>query len=198
MAGLIVLGLAGAYVALFWLITAKANGWGKRIGVLAVAIAIPFWEFPFGYWTLLQHCKLESGIHVGNEFTPSDSILFFNYAYKPAEAAALGYKTIEYLSQGNVIRYTRVGEELEKSTHRQPTSKISYRAEGWQELPWGVARYDYLVTRLADGKVVARQTDFNWSGLYWERALRVWITPQPRCEGAMNASLLRSLPKAKQ
>jgi hypothetical protein len=194
--GLIFFGVVIAYVALFWGVAAKVKSALARVATIAVALLIPFWEFPIGYWNLHLHCRNESGNHISKEFAPSPSIVLdFTFPQRPREVMTLGFDIVEYASGNKITRYAKSGDGMTETIHEAAISQIEYRREIVKPLPWNLERYDHVVARRSDGKIVARQTDFNWRGTWWEKLLNARVLPGGQCAGARDTALISALPR---
>ena len=74
MLSLIILVVAGAYVGLWYLlIRALPNRWAKAI-VALVALYLPFWDVPYGYYNFRALCSEEGELHVLRKVSPQTSI----------------------------------------------------------------------------------------------------------------------------
>jgi hypothetical protein len=198
MAGLIVIGVVVAYVAIFWFVIAKARNRGERISAIVIALLIPFWDLPIGYLNFYQHCSQEGGIYIDKEFRAPDSILIGeSSAYRPDTVLKLGFKTVEFKDREDIIRFTAGVDKVAKSIHTTPISLLKIEYSGHKLLPWNLVRTEQIVTRLKDGKVVAKQTDFSWRGMWWEVSTRVHVISPTQCYGVREKSLLASLREAK-
>ncbi len=171
MIGLTVLAVIAIYIGVFAYIVVHARNRAEKIAAIAVALAVPFWDLPIGYLNFYRHCSQEGGIYVSNEVPASDAILIDSSAgYTPEEITRFGFKIVEYVSRDETIRYTAERNGLNKSIHTTPVSKIKIQFSGHQTLPWNLVRTEYIVSRLDNGKVVAKQTDFYWRGMWWQVA----------------------------
>lgn len=191
MAGLLILGGAAAYVALWWFVISKARNRGERVSAVVIALLIPFWDLPFGYFNFYRLCSQEGGLHVDKELRAADSILLAeSTAYRPEDVLKLGFKTVEFMSRGQVIRYSSSPAGVLRTTHTQAISPLVYEFSSNKPLPWNVVRSDYEVKRIGDGKILARQTDFGWNGMWWESNFRVQVTSARHCSGVPSKSVL--------
>ena len=198
MIGLLVLGAAAMYVALWWFVISKARNRGERISAVVVALLIPFWDLPIGYINFYKHCSQEGGIYIDKEFRAPDAILIGeSSAYRPDTVLKLGIKTVEFKDREDIIRFTLDANKVARSIHTTPISALKIENSGHKLLPWNLVRTEQIVTRLKDGKVVAKQTDFSWRGMWWEVSTRVHVISPAQCSGVREKSLLASLMEAK-
>ena len=194
MIGLLVLGGAAAYIAIFWFVIAKARNRGERISAIVVSLLIPFFELPFGIINFYRHCSLEAGIHRYEDLRSIDAVLIDGSAgYRPEELLKLGFKTVEYRNRGEIVRVAFDSNKLSKSVHPTPISAHLYESSYNKKLPWNIYRNDQSVTRLSDRKVVARRTDFSWGGLWWEAFTGMRVVSPIQCSNVPQRSLLASL-----
>ena len=168
MIGLLVLGGAAAYVAIFWFVIAKARNRGERISAIVVALLIPFWDLPFGYANFYRHCSNEGGVRVSKNLQANTILVDQSAGYTPEEILKLGFKSVEYLATDKVIRYEPALKGVTKSTHPSPLSTLRVHSPGSKPLSWNLIRHDYFVSQIDGGQVVASQTDFEWRGMWWQ------------------------------
>jgi len=191
MAGLLIIGAAVAYVGIFWFLAAKAQIIGVRILTILIALAIPIWDMPIGLLKVHQLCSSEGGVHTDKDLQPTDSILVDeNAGIRPADVLKVGFKTVEYISREGVLRYSMTATGLSSSLHSVPVSTLKYQFGGQKLLPWNLTRTDFLISRLSDNRVVARQTSFGWRGTWWEVASRIQVTSVGACPGVWDKPLL--------
>ena len=194
MIGLLVLGGVAAYVALWWFVISKARNRSERISAIVIALLIPFWDLPISYLKFIKLCSEEGGIHINKDFRPTNSILIAEgTGYRPENVLKLGFTTAEFVFREQIVRYSDDGKGIVKSSHTTPNSALKFQFLGQRMLPWRLTRTDYVVTRVDDGQVVARQTDFGWLGMWWEVALGIRFTSGNRCAGVWDRELLAAL-----
>src|SRR5713101_5452421 len=125
MIGLTVLAVIAIYIGVFAYIVVHARNRAEKIAAIVVALAIPFWDLPFGYFNFYRHCSQEGGLHVSNDLPALNAILIDpSVGYRPEDVLRFGFKAVEYANRGETIRYTADGGGLSKSTHPRPISAI--------------------------------------------------------------------------
>ncbi len=169
MIGLTVLAVIAIYIGVFAYIVVHARNRAEKIAAIVVALAIPFWDLPFGYFNFYHHCSQDGGLHISKDLPALNAILIDpSVGYRPEDVLRFGFKTVEYANSSETIRYTADASGLSKSIHSAPISPIKIQYSGNQMLPWNLIRSDYIVSRVDNGQVIARQTDFKWRGLWWQ------------------------------
>jgi hypothetical protein len=167
--GLAVIAGLALYIGIFWLIVrALKQRWAKALAVV-IAVAIPFWDLPFGYLSFQQDCKQYGGLHVFEKVSPATAIFIDRHiGYTPDQLKRFGFKVIEYGEPGNITRYTAAKDGYIKSTDQTAISKVMVHFQPNQQLPWHVVRRDYLASNVETKSVIARYTDIRWLGMWWQ------------------------------
>jgi len=198
MIGLTVLAVIAIYIGVFAYIVVHARNRAEKIAAIVVALAIPFWDLPFGYFNFYRHCSQEGGIHLSKELPPSSAILVDSSSgYTPNQVLRFGFKAVEYEASGQIIRYVRESQDIVKSTHAAPISALRVIFAGHKILPWNLTRTDYVVTRLDNGQVVASQTDFQWRGMWWQVASAPLLGDGGRCRRPSDEPMLAVIARTK-
>jgi hypothetical protein len=191
MIGLTILAVIAVYIGVFAYVVVHARNRAEKIAAIAVALAIPFWDLPFGYFNFYRHCSQEGGVHVGVNIPPATSILVDSSSrYTPNEILRFGFKVVEYEAPGEIVRYTRESKGLTKSIHATPMSNIKIKFAGHKNLPWNLIRSDYVVTRLDNEQIVASQTDFQWRGMWWQVSAAPLLGYGSQCLGEKDKPML--------
>jgi hypothetical protein len=189
--GLLILGGIVAYVWFFWVIATRFKSFWARAATTLVALLIPFWDFPIGLANFYQHCARDGGIKVEKDFHLGDSILLGKGGrFRPEELIKVGFKTVEFENRNEIIRYTATENGLVKSTQTHSISPIRYESSGWESMPWNLQRLENVIKHVADGKIVAKRTDFSWDGMWWERHVGFRGSPWSHCGAVPQKSLL--------
>jgi hypothetical protein len=177
--GITILAVVGIYVGVVgWLVTSvvKSN-WG-RVAVVMTALAIPFWDWPYGYYNFRHTCDREGGLRLYEKFEPTTHV-FFDYPIHPESVIRHGFQTVEYRSGSEVRRYS-AGERT-TSIHKSPVSLIKLSVIPNQEAKANLIRRDYIATRISDSRLLAKYSDFRWEGLWWQRAIAPLLGDGGRC-----------------
>src|SRR6185436_10438805 len=66
-------------VAAIWALIAAViarfiPNWPGRIAFFAIAVALPFWELPYGYYNFQRLCRNETALIVSEKVLPQDSV----------------------------------------------------------------------------------------------------------------------------
>jgi len=160
-------GLIAAVIARF------IPNWPGRIAFFAIAVALPFWELPYGYYNFRKLCVAEARLLVFEKIPPQESVCVRDLdsgIYSGLIRA--GFRRIEVTdrtddpkrdaSSGRVFRIPRPSI--------QSTYCLAFQSNN--ALPWRVLRNDVLIARATDDKVVARQSRFSWEGMWWQEQAR--------------------------
>ena len=191
MVGLAVLAGVAIYIAVFWfLVRALKRKWAKGFAIL-VALAIPFWDLPVGYYNFYSQCARDSGLQVAKNLSPSESILIDSSAgFTPEEASRFGFKVVEYESGGQILRYTKDGNRLSRSTHATPVSRFKIQLTDNELLDWHLVRSTYFATRLDSKETVARQVTYRWLGMWWQAAAGTFFGSGTECGVSQAPSIM--------
>ena len=184
MIGLIVLAVVVVYIAFWWFAFKRVGRWWQKTAVVLVALAIPFWEVPIGYTNLLIHCSSEGGVRVSKSLKPVDSILMDpSAAYAPEQIFGFGFKAAEYIREGKTFRYVPSPKGRSSSVHEAPISTVKVHSSGRRALPWKLMRWDYFVSDIKTGEVLASATTFRWGGLWWQELASPLLGDGTYCPG---------------
>ena len=167
--------------------------WPGRIAFFAIAVALPFWELPYGYYNFQKLCREEVGLQVSEKILPQE-IVCADYPYVTLHGELLksGFASVETRSKaGEINRYaTRPDGGIEKLEQQKLTSNYCLTFVNNIQLPWRVLRHDQLVARANDGRIVARQSRFTWSGMWWQEDGRPIFGRGGDCSDKGNRSIL--------
>jgi hypothetical protein len=172
MLSLIILVVAGIYVGLWYLlIRALPNRWAKA-GVALVAIYLPFWDVPYGYYNFHTLCADEGGVHVSAKVSPQTSVYLDRSSLRTeqerARMFARGFSLIEMHSpDGSSMSFSKSSAgQSQGDSISAPTSTYGIRAEMNKRMPWGVVRHDQVLFVRESNQFVARNSEFAW---------RIWL-----------------------
>jgi hypothetical protein len=147
--------------------------WPGRIAFFAIAVGLPFWELPYGYYNFVKLCKDEGGLRVFAEIAPQRTIC----ADYPFDASAqtlnrFGFATVEARSKtGEVIQFIgAASESIPQTKAKSVSSDYCVTFVNNNVLPWRVYRHDFVILRSKDGSIVARHSVFDWAGMWWQQA----------------------------
>ena len=172
MVGLATLALIVAYVAVCWLIVKQFRSGLRRVLAGIVAIAIPFWDLPFGYLNFKEHCSRDGGLHVVQKIAPQRAICTEpSFRNSPQILLRKGFEVVEFRDKQKTVRYQNsTAGGLEAST--VPTLVSAYCLSVGKNVPvkWNTVQRDVVARDVASGAVVARYTAFSWHGGWWKPA----------------------------
>jgi hypothetical protein len=160
--------------------------WPGRIAFFAIAVALPFWELPYGYYNFEKLCKEQAGLKT---FEPIQPQRFVCVAY-PFDSGApfllkAGFSVVEARDKtGNVNRISRAPSgEFESAKLNRVTSEYCITYAFVRGLPWRVMRNEMTVSRESDQKLVARHSEFVWFGMWWQEAATPVLGRGGQCRG---------------
>jgi hypothetical protein len=163
--------------------------WPTKIIVFALLVGIPFWELPFGYQNFQASCKAAKKVQVIEAISPQSGVCV-DYPFDDAAKAALksGFARVEARGKsGDVREYVAVptadlpGGRKDRVTAGYCISSVLNIRE-----PWRVWRHDHVVRRVSDEAVVARQSRYSWSGMWWQDAASPVLGRGGTCSGPLN------------
>ena len=194
MIGLAVLAGIAIYIAVWWLLVSSLKRTWAKAAAIVIALAIPFWDFPIGYYNFERHCSAEGGLRVVSKFPPSDSILLDqSTGYRPEDLVRYGFKTIEYRTKNGAIeRFTLESRKFSKTLDSAPKSTIKVLFVGHKTLAWHLIQSEMVAQRVGDGQIVARHNTFLWAGVWWQAAAAPFFGYGARC-GETDAPLVSTV-----
>jgi hypothetical protein len=147
--------------------------WPGRIAFFALAVGIPFWELPYGFYNFQKLCRDETNLKVFEKIPPQESVCieYFDLGlYRQLVQA--GFTRIEITGRSdNAKQYAASGRVL-LTNRDQAASSCCIVFKSNISLPWRVLRTDILIEGTRDRRVVARQSDFYWAGMWWQEQAR--------------------------
>jgi len=143
--------------------------WPGRIAFFAIAVGLPFWELPFGYYNFRLLCNEQGRLQVFETIRPQNSICvgdldsgsfsgLIRAGFSRIEVTGRSDDPARDLSSGRVIRIPK----------REIKSEYCLEYPANKSLPWRVLRNDVLIVRASNDKVIARQSQFQWAGMWWQ------------------------------
>lgn len=176
MLSLIILVVAGAYVGLWYLlIRALPNKWAKA-AVALLALYLPFWDVPYGYYNFQKLCKSEGGLHVYAKIAPQTAVFLEPSAsVSPEYMFKQGFTVVEHpVLDGQVARvFATAPSETQYVSRAALFSNYGIRSaanDDWRERR--MVRRDLFAYSLKSGTSVAQKTDLRW--FLWIQGL---VTP---------------------
>jgi hypothetical protein len=174
--------------------------WPGRIAFFALAIGIPFWELPYGYFNFQRLCREEGSLRVFEPIAAQREICA-DYPYETAALAMLkiGFVTVEARDKnGSVRKYSKGSSgDIEKVTIERVSSEYCVTNAFVRGLPWRTMRNEIVIVRERDRQVVARNSDFVWFGMWWQEATVPILGRGGECRhdgiGAITNALIRGV-----
>lgn len=161
-------------VAAVWTVIAAVlarfvPNWIGRIALFAVLVGVPFWELPYGYFSFRSLCEERAKLLVVEKILPQESVCVNDLdAGLYAQLTKAGFTRIEVSGRSDdPNRYMASGRVVMAPKHMLQ-SKYCLDSVSNIQLPQGMRRSDQLVRRVSDGQVVAKQSRFVWSGMWWQ------------------------------
>lgn len=149
------------------------KNWPGRIAFLAIAVGVPFWELPYGYYNFQKLCKEQGGLKVF-EPIPPQHIVCVTHPFDSGAPALLGvgFGIVEARDKsGSVNKISRASSgELVSMKLGQVTSDYCITYAFVRGLPWRIQRNEMTVSREKDRRLVARHSEFVWFGMWWQDA----------------------------
>src|SRR6185436_1324458 len=113
--------VAAAVWALIAAIIARfIPNWPGRVAFFAIAVGLPFWELPYGYYNFRKLCREETVLKVTEKIPPQDSVCieYFDLGlYRQLMQA--GFSRIEVTSQSdNAKEYVANGRVVMTNRER--------------------------------------------------------------------------------
>jgi hypothetical protein len=172
MLSLIILVVAGIYVGLWYLlIRALPSRWAKA-AVALVAIYLPFWDVPYGYYNFRTLCAEEGGLRVMGKVAPQPSVLLDSSSLRTEQERekmlGRGFRFVEMqFHDGSSISYSKSSAGPNQSVRvSSPVSVYGIRTEMNRRMPWGIVRHDQVLYVRATNQIVARNAQVAW---------RIWL-----------------------
>ena len=168
MIGLAVLAVVAAYVAVFGFVIAKGRNRPEKISAIAIALLIPFWDWPIGYYKYHVYCRDDGGIKRFEAFPPQKSLYFTYFAgYRPERLIKAGLETVEYRKPdgSGVIRFSQsTNGTIQSIESKSPASTARVRLVPDERLAWDIRRQEQVLEDSRTDKPLVRATRFSWSG----------------------------------
>ncbi|MCC6212283.1 MAG: hypothetical protein IT513_14700 [Burkholderiales bacterium] len=165
--------LAGVWTIISLFLARLVPSWVGRIVFFTALVGIPFWELPYGYYNFYKLCKWEAKLLVYEKFPPQVSICIDDlYTDVYAILARLEFTRIEVSGKTNLRESAIANGKLVRVKRGEESSAYCFATVSNIQLPWGILRFDSLVNRASDNRVIARQSGFSWVGMWWQKVLR--------------------------
>jgi hypothetical protein len=195
--GLLVLGLAVAYVALLVFLAIRVRSRFLKVVLVTVGLLVPFWDLPMGYLHYRRLCQDQGGLQILAKGPTSKSIFVDQGAgYRAEWLAKQGYTEIEYATSSTrleVATFTVTPNGFEKGRREKPRSALKVSSVYGEDVGWNSVRRDLVLSRMDNGEVIARHSEFHWLGMWWESKLSLapGQRPSASCHTNGDERLLR-------
>lgn len=164
-------------VAIVWALIAAAiarfiPNWPGRIAFFTIAVAIPFWELPYGYYNFQKLCREEGGLKVLEKIAPQEDVCAdFPFDISGKDLLKFGFSSVEARTNtGDVHSF------FAQPAATPPESSVGHTVSNYcvtfvnnNHLPWGVIRHDFLITHVDSGRIAAKHSVFDWFGMWWQQ-----------------------------
>jgi hypothetical protein len=162
--------VAAVWAALAAYLVHFIPNWPGRIAAFALLVGIPFWELPYGYYNFRDYCRNEAKLLVFEKFSAQDSVCveqLESTLYGGLSRA--GFSRIEITKGADDFpRYSASGRVV-RTDRNQVKSPYCLAFAQNIFLPWRINRSDTLIVRSDNNNVIARQSGFYWSGMWWQQ-----------------------------
>ena len=185
MVSLLILAVVGGWVALWVYVFRHAPNRGVRIGAVLVAVLVPFWDLPIGYFEYQRHCSSEGGVRVYEPIPPQDKIYFESTPSSlTTDMLKQGFKVVEILriDRQGIMRQEMQDGTVRSRTVTSPESTIVISIARNESLPWNIYRDRHVARSISNNKVIASYTAFFWNGGWLEKSeIGPLFPPRLRC-----------------
>ena len=164
--------------------------WPGRIAFFAIAVGIPFWELPYGYYNFQKLCREEINLRIGEKILPQDSVCidYFDLGlYRQLVQA--GFTRIEITGRSDNAKEYAASGRVFLTNRGQAKSSYCIAFTNNTYLPWRILRADILIEHARERRVVARQSEFYWAGMWWQEQARPVLGRGGVCSKESNDAL---------
>jgi hypothetical protein len=160
--------------------------WPGRIAFFTIAVAIPFWELPYGYYNFQRLCDEETKLRVFEKIPPQDSvcIAYFDLGLYTLLNQA-GFRRIEVTGRSD-----NANDRVFLTSREQARSSYCISFKSNIGLDWRMWRGDTSIHRAGDDRLIAMQSRFRWDGMWWQQQARPVMGIGGVCSGDLNAPIL--------
>jgi hypothetical protein len=195
MMGLAVLAGIAIYLGVFWLLVRALKTKRAKGAAILIALAIPFWDLPFGYYSFRDHCETEGGLQVLNKVQPQKKAFFDSLPpYPIKDLLTHGFTVVEAKDSGGngISRYQlRADGGVEIRAVAQPESNVVVSVRRGQRLPWNIVRDDRFLRAPVEGKELARYSEFTWRGGWVQVVMSPLLGQGPSCTAGPTDPIVR-------
>jgi hypothetical protein len=194
MIGLAVLAGVAVYSCFWWLVVRSLPTTRAKAAAVFVALAIPLWDLPFGYFNFLNHCTSDGGVKQ-LENMPAQKALYFDSltGIRPEALLKAGLDSVEFRKIGEVgiVRFKRTSSgAMERIEVSSAVSPVRIRSTFNEELSWNLLRHEDVLEDSATGRPIARARDYTWLGGWIQRRTAPMLVPMDQCHIAPSGQLI--------
>jgi len=182
-------------VAIVWALIAAAiarfiPNWPGRSAFFAMAVAIPFWELPYGLYNFQKLCGEQAKLQVFEKIPPQDSVCieYFDLGLFTSLNQA-GFARIEITGRSDSAKEYAANGRVFMTPRAEAKSSYCIVFKNNNAMPWRILRADTLVVPAAGQKVVARQSEFYWAGMWWQDRVKPVLGRGGMCSREMVDSI---------
>jgi hypothetical protein len=137
--------------------------------VFAVLVGVPFWELPYGYYNFRKLCDESRSLQKIDEIFPQSSICIEDFDFRlVGDLLAAGFSPIELRNGSENAREFLASGKLTMMSKGDSKSAYCVIVRNNVRGPWRVLRSDTAIEQSATAKIVARQSAYEWRGLWWQ------------------------------
>jgi hypothetical protein len=194
MIGLIALAAIALYIAILWFIVRALNkNWTKATAIV-VALAIPFWDFPIGYYKFISYCRNDGGLRAIENVPPHNTVLFTSFTgLQPEYLIGLGFKTVEFSADDGkgFVRYQVAADgKVEQSRAGVSSSEIRIHTNYSIPLSWNIYKTERTLESNS-GRSLAKANNFVWTGGWIQNIASPMLTSSHRCHPGSVEQILK-------
>ncbi len=162
--------LAAIWTVIAFFISRLVANWPGRIALFVALVGIPFWELPYGYYTFRKVCDEQAKLLVFETLLPQESICVLDLGENLyAQLTQAGFTRIEVRGRSdNPQRDISSGRVVLSKQPSEIKSQYCLNFESNVALSNRMLGGAMSVQRVNDGHIVARQSHFVWTGMWWQ------------------------------
>src|SRR5258706_10967630 len=165
--------------------------WPGRIAFFVIAVGLPFWELPYGYYNFLKLCREETSLKVMERISPQDSVCieYFDLGlYRQLVQA--GFSRIEITGRSDNAKEYAANGRVVMTNRDQTKSPYCIVFQSNIAMPQRILRNDISIIRATDSRIVARQSRIRWDGTWWQQTASPIFGIGGACSGLMSSPIL--------
>ncbi len=183
-------------MAIVWMLVAAVSAyfvpkWWLKGAFLLLAVGIPFWELPYGYYNFRKLCGEAASLQTLSKIPAQDSVCieYFDLRlYQLLESS--GFTRIEVTGKSENAKPYVASGRVYLVDRKQVQSEYCVIFRNNIAQPWRILRADTLLVRAVDGSTAARQSYFRWDGMWWQEAARPLLGIGGACSGDLKATVM--------